>query len=94
MGGGQEFGHMWVELETLQYLVNDLEDGAVRTVGIASTLQNAGVSALQAEREDIEADVGASFIDDADDTKRHADSPYAQTVGKGVLLQGTAQRRG
>ena len=79
--GRQQFHDVRVYIEVFQYLVYHADNGTVGAVGITATFQYAGVAALQAEREYIEADVGTCFVDDADNAERHTYSFYLQSVG-------------
>ena len=92
-GSWQQFDHVRIDAEAFEHLVYHAHDGAVGAVGVAATLQDAGVSALQAQGADVEADVGPCFVDDADDTEWHADAAQPEAVGQYVLLEHTTQRR-
>ena len=59
-----------------------------------AAFQDAGVATLEAEGEDVEADVGTCLEDDADDTEGYAHTAQVQAVGKGALLCDDAKGRG
>ncbi len=49
-------------------------DRARRPQAVRAAAQDRGIAGLEAERAGIGGDVGAAFIDDADDAERHADA--------------------
>ena len=74
VGGGQQGHGVGVYVMALQHVVDETYGRAVGGVGIASALEDAGIAALEAEREDVEGDVGTGFVDHADDAEGHADA--------------------
>ena len=71
VGCRQQGDNIGVDAIFLQYFVNQCHLFPVTLIGIFATFQNTGVAALEAEREDIERDVGACFIDHADNPERY-----------------------
>ena len=63
---------------------------AVGVVRVAAALQQARAAALEAQGEHVEGDVGPGFIDDSDDSERHAHLPEFQAIGKCPLNEDTA----
>ena len=63
-------------------------------VRVPASLEQAGVAALEAQREDIESDVGPGLINDTDYAERHGNLPEFQTVGEGTVGQRPVQRTG
>src|SRR3546814_20041415 len=49
------------------------DQGGVGPLGRAPAAQDAGIARSEGEGGDVDGDVGAGFIDRADDTERHAD---------------------
>ena len=94
MGGGQQAHGHRVDAGLAEHLLYQGHDGFVRLLGVASAFQDAGVAALEAQREHVETHVGAGFEHDAYHTERHAYAAQAQSVGQGALQQGAAQGRG
>ena len=78
----------------LQHVVDEADDGGAAVAGIAAALQDASAARLQAEREAVEAHVGACLEDDADDTEGHAHAAELESVGQHGMLQRAAERRG
>ena len=62
-------------------------------VGVFSAFQHTRVPALEAEREDIEGDVGASLINHAYYPERHAHPLQVQAIVEGLVLQDSSERR-
>ena len=56
-------------------------DGGVAMKSLAATPQDGGIAALEAEHRGVAGDIGAAFVDDADDPDGHADLAHFQTVG-------------
>ena len=48
--------------------------------GLATTAQNAGVAGLEAEAGDVDGDIGARLVDDADDPDGHPATGEAQAI--------------
>ena len=69
-------------------------DGTIRIVSIASPFQDTGVTAFQAKRKNVEADIGTSFVNDADDPERNTYLSESHAIGTNALFQYPAQRRG
>ena len=76
-----------------KHFVYEADYRAVAFVGTMAALQQADVTALEAEGEDIEADIGASLEDDAYHAERHTDASQVETIGKRPLLTYNTQRR-
>ena len=66
--------------------MDERHGGLVAGVGIAATLEHAGIAALEAEREDVESYIGTCLIDHADNAEGHADTTQPQAVGQCLLL--------
>ena len=81
MGGRQQSDDIWIDAKLFQYLMNEFYRGLIGEVSIRATFQYTGITALEAQRENIEGDVRTSLIDHADHTKRYADTMQTQTVG-------------
>ena len=73
--------------------MDEFDGGAVAAVGILSTLQHTGVTALKAEGEDVERHVGTGLVDHTDDTERHTDATKAQPVRQRLLLGDVSEGR-
>ena len=61
--------------------------GAVRIGGLLAPTQDGGVARLETEGGDINGDVGARFVDDADDADGHAPLADAQAVGQSASVE-------
>ena len=86
MSGWQQGDHIGVDTEALQHLMNQLYCGLVRVVGICTTFQHAGVTTLEAEREDVEGDVRTSLVNHAYHSEGHTDTAEAQSVRQRFLF--------
>ena len=67
-----------------------VDAGADRLVGmdrLGTAAQNGGIAGLQAQPGGVRRDVGARFVDDADDTERHAHAPHLD-AGRAVVQAG------
>ena len=53
----------------------------VGAIGILAALQDAGITALETEREHIERHIRTCLVDHADDPKGYTDTTETQTVG-------------
>ena len=51
-----------------------------------AAFEDGGVAAFEAEREDVEGDVGACLVDDADDAEGHTHAAQVDAVGKSAVL--------
>ena len=67
--------------------LDDGAHGAVGTERVFAAAQHHGVAAFQRQPDGVCRDVGARFIDDADDPHRHAHAAQAQAVVQGALFQ-------
>jgi hypothetical protein len=76
-----------------QYRMNDRHDSPVGTVGIASPFQQASISRLETEREDIQRDVGSCFVYNTDNAERHTDLRQLHAVGTERFAQYPSYRR-
>ncbi len=92
--GRQKLRHIWVETLGLQHGLNELNDSLVAGFGTLTAFQQTCVSALEAEREDIESDVWARLIDDANNAKGNAHAAQTKAVGQGALFALQSQGRG
>ena len=75
-------------------LLDQGDGGAVGMVRVTASLEQAGVSALEAEGENVESDIGPGLINDANDAERNGDLPESQTVGESTVRQRPVQRTG
>ena len=78
----------------LQYLVYQCHLFTVAAIGILTALKHTGVTALKAEREYIECDIGTSLVDHADNAEGHAYTAQTQTIRQRLLFGDMAQGRG
>ena len=67
---------------------------AIRTVGILTAFQHAGITAFETKREDVEGYVRASLVDHSDDTERYAHTTETKSVRQRLLLGDMAKWRG
>ena len=86
MGGWQQGHDVRADTVFPQYLMNQGHFLTVRTVGILTAFEYTGITALEAEREDVEGHVGSGLVDHADDTERHTDATEAQAVRQCLLF--------
>ena len=66
------------------------DDGGQHGVGVHGLLaaaQDARVARLKAEGSNVDGDVGAALVDDADNAQRHATPGDDKAVGAGVALE-------
>ena len=75
------------QLIAAQDIVDDGHSSAVGGFGIFPSFEDAGIAALETEREHIESDVGSGLVDHADDTKWYTDLAQQQSVGKRAPAQ-------
>ena len=68
-------------------VLDDAGDRDVRADGVFTAAQHDGVAALDGEADGVCRDVGARFIDDADDAQRHAHAAQLDAVVHGALLE-------
>ena len=73
--------HLREVLHTLAVGEGHQLDGGIAMEGLAATPQDGGVAALEAKDGRVAGDVGATFVDDADDADGDADFPDLQTIG-------------
>ena len=86
VGGRKQFHNRWIDSFLGENVVNQFDDGKVRLLGITSSLEDTGVSTLEAKREDIERNIGASLVDNAHHTKWNADATQMKTIGERTLV--------
>ena len=87
VGSRQQGDHVSRHAVARQHLMNQCHLLAVRAVGILTTFQHTGVTALEAEREDVERHVRACLVNHADDTERNAYPAQSQTVRQRLLFR-------
>ena len=92
--GRQQCHHVGVHAEAFQHLVYQGYFLTVGAVSILAPLEHAGIAAFEAERENVESDVGPGLVDHADDPEGHADTAQAQAVRQCLLFGHMAQGRG
>ena len=85
--GRQKGSTGFVETFLTQYGMNDFHNGPIGAVGIRTAFKHTGVAAFQTEREYVERYVGACFVNDADNTERHAHLVDFHTVRLRPFLQ-------
>ena len=66
---------------------------AADQLGVTASLQDAGIATLEAEGEDIEADIRPCFENNTDYTEWHADTPQIEAIGKRPFLRDDAKGR-
>ena len=94
VGGRQQRHDCGVDAFFLEHIMQETHDGPVAFIGILPSLQHAGVATLEAEAEHVKGDVGAGFIDHADDTEGYRDAAQVQPILQGALLGDAFQGRG
>ena len=67
-------------------------DGAAGMEALGTAAQDDGITRLDAERSCVRRDVGPTFINDADHTKRHGDSLDSKPVRTLPLIEYPAKR--
>ena len=91
MGGGQEGYDILRYAILFQDLMDQCHFLAVTAVGILTTFQYTGITALETEGEDIERHIRTRLVDHADHTEGHTDTTEPQTVGQGLLFGDMSQ---
>ena len=84
---------MLVETVFAQYVPDQLGNGGIRVAGIASALQYASASGLQAKREHVEAYVRPGLVNHADHAERNGHFPDFHAVWPHPLVERQPQRR-
>ena len=70
-------------------LLDECGEGGIGVKTLFATAEDGSVAALQAEDSAVDGDVGARFVDDADDADGDADLADTETVGtRGVVEDG------
>ena len=83
----------WVQPVLEENIMYYGTDGLVAFLGIRTALEDNGRASLQAEGRNIEGNIGTSFVDHADNAKRHADTADVQSVLQHLVTEHTAQGR-
>ena len=86
MSGWQQGDYIGVDVESFQNLMDKFDGFLIRQVGIAATFQDAGITTLKTEGEDIESNIGTCLVNHADDSERDGGTTESQSVGQGLLL--------
>jgi hypothetical protein len=76
-----------------QHVTNDFHNGTIRTISITPPFQHTGIARLQAERKHIERHIGASLIDDTDNSERHTHLAQPHTIGTNRFANDSSNRR-
>ena len=74
------YGVFW-QFGNRQPLLDAAGNGPVGVNGLTATAQNHGIAGFQAEAGRLHSDVGARFVDDADDAQRHTHFTHLDTTG-------------
>ena len=93
MGGRQQGYHIRTDSIAFKCLMYQSHFLTIATVGILATLEHTGITALEAQREDIESDVRTSFVYHTYHTKGHADTLQTHAIGQSTLTEHTVKRR-
>ncbi len=67
-------------------------DGLIGMMRFTAAAQDHRVAGLETESRRVSGDVGAGFVDDADDAQRYAHAPHLQAVGPAPHLDHLAHR--
>ena len=81
VAGGHHLAGIGRQAGGVQAVLDAAQNGAGGAQAFRAAAQNDGVAGLQAQGGGVGGDVGAAFIDHADDAQRHPHAGDAQTVG-------------
>lgn len=93
MSGRQQRYGIFIDIVTLQHLMDECNGSTVGVVSIASTLENAGIATLETKGKDIKRHIGPRLIDDANHSERHSHAMKSQPIGERSLMTVMPQRR-